>query len=187
MDGGLSIQVKGKGNILYGSEGMVCSWNHGGARFSNGIILTQLAMLPLLLDLLSSLRTGRYLSQQVYWIILMIRATTCGPEEVFYCNDVRRRTFEINDSSDVGKRWLIIDPTCDEGMTYDDMEPQLVKEACEQNVALTGDSSWACKPSKVYPIIEVPGPNDFIPHPIDETTGQGRGGKHHHQMHSYRW
>lgn len=61
-------------------------------------------------------------------------------------------------------------------MTYDDMEPQLVKEACEQNVALTGDSSWACKPSKVYPIIEVPGPNDFIPHPIDETTGQGRGG-----------
>lgn len=63
-------------------------------------------------------------------------------------------------------------------MTYDDMEPQLVKEACEQNVALTGDSSWACKPSKVYPIIEVPGPNDFIPHPIDETTGQGRGDPH---------
>ena len=103
-------------------------------------------------------------------------SSACGPTEAFDCTDVRRM-LEMSDSSDVdnNRRLTNIDITCSE-TDCSNISVQLLKEACERDIALTNDTLWACEPSKVNPIIVVPGSNDFVPHPSDAATGQSGGG-----------
>jgi hypothetical protein len=84
---------------------------------------------------------------------------------------------EMSDSSDVdnNRRLTNIDTDCSE-TDCSNISVPLLKEACEQDIALTNDTSWACEPSKVNPIIVEPGPNDFVLHPSDAATGQSGGG-----------
>ena len=159
---------------------MFGSWNHGGARFRNGTIFDTTGGFSV------TAATSIALAQD--WKVLLAESlmaspddtcdprSTCGPTEAFECTAVRRM-LEMSDSSDVdnNRRLTNIDITCSE-TDCSNISVQLLKEACERDIAFTNDTSWACEPSKVNPIIVEPGPNDFVPHSSDETTGQTGGG-----------
>jgi hypothetical protein len=159
---------------------MFGSWNHGRARFRNGTIYdtsvgyaaTAATSFALVQDWKVPLAESLMVSPDD----TCDSSSACGPTEAFDCNDVRRM-LEMRDSSDVdnNRRLTNIDITCSE-TDCSNISVQLLKEACEQDIALTNDTSWACEPSKVNPIIVEPGPNDFVLHPSDAATGQSGGG-----------
>lgn len=176
--GGISVQVQGQASIFYGSEGMYGSWNHGGIRFRNGTHY----------DTSGGYSGTRATSHElaVDWKVIFgdslmnspndtcIESSACGPGEVFDCGGG-------GGGRDQGRNRKLqtVDDTCSE-IDCSNISVQLHKEACEEDILLTGDPSWACEPSKLNPVIEVPGPNDFVPHPSDEATGQGGGGTYYY-------
>ena len=151
---GLSVQVKGKGNIFSGSEGMFGSWDYGGVRFKNGTLFdTSLGwMSPGAIELALDWQVHVANSLMFAPSAVCDASSTCGPAPAaFQCHDVRR-VLEVDE--------------CDY-TNCDHISPQFLKEACEIDLDLTGDTSFACEPSKLDPIIEIPDSNDFIPHPND--------------------
>ena len=94
--------------------------------------------------------------------------------EDFLCSNLTMY-LEITDSTDHTMRRLERDSSCDK-MDCNHISPAYLKEACEFDIALTNDASFACEPSKIDPIIEVPGPNDFVPHPLDPVENSDASG-----------
>jgi hypothetical protein len=181
--GGMSVQVVGKGNIFSGSEGMFGSWDHGGVRFQNGNLFNtaQGWNSPGAIKLALDWQVDIADSLMNVPSALCDASSACGPTETFLCTDVRRAlNEEVGDYASGKNRRLNVDPTCT-ATDCNDITVDFLKEACEKDIALTGDTSFACEPSKVNPIIEIPGPNDFVPHPTDSLgDGQGGGGKFYH-------
>jgi hypothetical protein len=66
------------------------------------------------------------------------------PTEAFDCTDVRRM-LEMSDSSDAdnNRRLTNIDITCSE-TDCSNISVQLLKEACERDIAFTNDESYYC-------------------------------------------
>jgi hypothetical protein len=173
--GGISVQVVGKGNVFSGSEGMFGSWNHGGARFLNGTLFNtaQGWNSPGAIDLALDWQVPSIDSLMTTPSSICDASPSCGPNETFSCTDVRR-ALEVSDSHD-GRRRL--DSSCNK-TDCDHITVDFLKEACEKDIELTGDTSFACEPSKLIPLIVVPGPNEFVPHPNDPIEdADGGGGK----------
>jgi len=141
---GMSVSVHGQGYIFTDSEGMFGSWNYGGVRYSNGTVF----------DLSNGYWDVRERAIELAesWMVpqqdsLMDSPSTvcdphpeCGPDELFDCNEVGNRL-----------RRLEINPGCDK--TCDDIPSALLREACEKDLELTGDATWACEADYVDPII----------------------------------
>ena len=172
--GGISVQVIGKGDIFSGSEGMFGSWDYGGVRFKDGTLFDTT------LGYASPGAIALAQDWQVTVDSLMFAPSavcdaspSCGPTEAFQCTDVRR-ALEVSDSRDGSRR---LDSSC--GKTdCNHISVDFLKEACEKDIDLTGDISFACEPSKLIPLIVEPGPNDFVPHPnYPVGTSDGGGGE----------
>jgi hypothetical protein len=166
---GLSVQVKGKGNIFSGSEGMFGSWDYGGVRFKNGTVFNtaQGWASPGAIDLALDWQVPFAESLMSVPSSICDASPSCGPAPLaFACTDVRRALEQVSE--------------CDK-TDCNHINVPLLKEACENDIILTNDTSFACEPSKLDPIIEEPHPSDFIPHPNDGVDdGQGGGGKFYH-------
>jgi hypothetical protein len=152
---GLSVQVKGKGNIFSGSEGMFGSWDYGGVRFKNGTVFNtaQGWASPGAIDLALDWQVPFAESLMSVPSSICDASPSCGPAPLaFACTDVRRALEQVSE--------------CDK-TDCNHINVPLLKEACENDIILTNDTSFACEPSKLDPIIEEPHPGDFIPHPND--------------------
>lgn len=178
--GGISVQVQGTGAFFFGSVGMFGSWNHGGIRFSNGTLYdtsggyaeTRETSFELALDWQVPLAFSLMNAPNE----TCTAASSCGPDEIFDCGEGGERP---QGPARVRRELQIVDPTCTE-IDCSNISVELHRLACEEDLILTGDPTWACEPNKVNPVIEEPGPNDFVPHPSDSTTSQGGGGKFHY-------
>ncbi len=178
-NGGLSVQVQGGGTLFGGSEGMFGSWDYGGARFRNGTLYdttvgyaaTALTSFEMAYDWRVPLADSLMFAPDD----TCDPGNQCGPTEAFACDDVRRVMLEDGNilKKNPAKRLLSVE--CN-NTSCDAIDIDFLREACETDVAITGDTAWACEPSKVEPLIVFPGPNDFIPHPTDPIEAVGGGG-----------
>eukprot|EP00586_Coscinodiscus_wailesii_P021351 CAMPEP_0172507312 /NCGR_PEP_ID=MMETSP1066-20121228/202770_1 /TAXON_ID=671091 /ORGANISM="Coscinodiscus wailesii, Strain CCMP2513" /LENGTH=242 /DNA_ID=CAMNT_0013284817 /DNA_START=329 /DNA_END=1060 /DNA_ORIENTATION=- len=167
--GGLSVQVVGMGNIFSGSEGMFGSWDYGGVRFPNGYLFdtSQGYTSPGAIALAEAWQVPLPDSLMFEPSNICDASSSCGPGHVFLCTDVRRtlrgRKYFIDEKKK--KPYEVVDSDCSGDCS--DISPAFLREACEIDIVRTGDKSFACEPSKLNPLIKVPGPGDFIPHPMD--------------------
>ena len=71
----------------------------------------------------------------------------CGANFAFPCNAVRK----LQEGPVFGK--------CDK--TCDDIEYDIIAQACKVDIANTNDKSWACQPSYLDPVLKPTSPCDF--------------------------
>jgi len=143
---GMNVAVRGQGYIFTDSEGMFGSWNHGGVRFRNGTAFdlsggwsgTRTRSIALA----ESWKVPMSESLMIDPSIVCDPSSSCGVTDEFDCTDVRR----LGDS-----RKLDVVPGCKR--TCGDITNQIMREACEEDVLLTGDKTWACDTDYVDPII----------------------------------
>jgi hypothetical protein len=150
---GITLEVRGGGGFMFDSVGMCGAWNNGYARFKNGRIFntrggysgTRSTSIALARDWqvpkASSILTNPS--------DICDASAACGPGRLFACDDV-------------GQAGPVV-PGCGE-VNCNKVQPRLFRFACEDDVALTGDASYACKYLQESPLpIYYPKPGDFGP------------------------
>ncbi len=155
---GINLEVKGSGAYMYGSVGMCGSWDHGDARFKDDAIFdtsggykgTECKSLDLAKDWQVPLDSS----------LLTDPSDTCDPNPS--CGGVPTAP----PVPSPGPAY----PDCKE-TNCDKVTPDERKDACEKDIATTGDTSWACKyiDETSMPVI-TPSPNQFVPAPSDLLT-----------------
>lgn len=155
---GCSIQVKGQGIVFTDSEGMFGSWNNGGARFRNGTVFDTSGGYAVTRDTSINLAEDWKVPSAGESLMdvhspVCESSSQCGkPTYTFDCDDSRRLGVDdIEDAGHAARRLESVFPDCNK--TCDDIEVDFLREACEEDVALTSDTSWACEPSKLDPIV----------------------------------
>jgi len=139
---GLTLQIQGQGTLFSDSVGMCGDWNDGDVRFSNstlydtsgGFAGTRATSFELAQDWKIPLASNE-LDQPT---ATCDADSTCGPNSAFDCSAVRKLLKEVN-------------PNCDS--TCANLSTKDSQLACEQDVALTGDGSWACQKSYQEPLL----------------------------------
>ncbi len=157
---GITLEVQGSGAYMNGSVGMCGSWDNGYARFKNdaifdtsggykgtrdkSIALAEDWQVPLISNLLTNPSD------------ICDPTSECGDDTPFEC---------IDPPTPPGPA----DPDCKE-TNCDKVTPDERKQACEDDIATTGDTSWACKyiDESAMPVM-TPAPNQFVPAANDPT------------------
>lgn len=150
----INIQVKGKRKTFKYSEGMMGSYSYGGVRFPDG----------------SPFDTSGGYAGTIHRSLPLARAWKVKPSQSELTNPstrceysgVRRarslgEIFEIESDNTTSTIMTTTDnkpTTCTR--SCDDITNPPLKEACEADLDLTKDSSWACQDTYVAPIIEQP-------------------------------
>ncbi len=173
---GISVQVQGTGTFFAGSEGMFGSWDHGFVRFRNGTIFdtsggfaaTAATSIDLALDWMVPVSDSILFNPSNQ----CDASSSCGTGNPFSCTDVRRN-LEIFESDSKNRK---LATSC--GKTCADITEPMTQLMCMEDMILSGgDEEWACDLAKLDPIVLTPGPNDFTPHPNDESDSQSGGGE----------
>ena len=130
---------------MFGSVGMCGSWNKGQARFKDGSVYntrggyrgTRSTSIKLALD----------------WQVPVASSVLSNPNPTCDASSKcgKGRAFACDDTGDTGP----VVPGCTE-KNCDKVEPLLLRNACEDDVTLTGDTTYACKylqedPLPIYP------------------------------------
>jgi len=167
---GFSLQIRGHGSIFSHSLGMCGSWEDGGVLKSDltpyndartdpfswqGMLDTAATSFPLA----KSWQVPYDSSQLIEPSPHCDNNKFCSGNNDFPCGSVRRRLRSEKDDP--------IDPTCTS--TCNDLDDPASKAACEADVKLTGDPSWACQPSYVDPV--------FIPVTMSPTKSPSTSSK----------
>ncbi len=151
---GITLEVRGGGGYMFDSVGMCGSWNKGYARFKNGKIFntsggysgTRGSSISLAKDWQVPVASSALTNPSD----ICDASAQCGPGKTFACDDV-------------GGQAAAIVPGCTE-VNCNKVTPILFRYACEDDVALTGDTSYACKYLQENPLpIYYPKPGEFGP------------------------
>jgi hypothetical protein len=148
---GITLQVQGHGSIFSNSEGMCGSWNHGGVRRSDGTIYSTAggwaATALTSFSLADSWKIPLALNELVAPTAICDASKLCGPNNAFACNAVRK---------------LQKGPAFEEcGKTCSDIKDDVFAEACYLDIDMTDDTSWACQPGYLEPVLKPASPCDF--------------------------
>jgi len=141
---GLTLQVQGHGTLFSDSVGMCGNWNYGGVRFVNGSLYdtsggysgTAATSFPLAQDWQIPFADN----DLEFKTNICDASSSCDGMNLFSCSAVRR--FLKKDEAH---------PGC--GSTCDDLTTETSRLACEEDVALTGDGTWACQKSYQDPLM----------------------------------
>lgn len=142
---GINISVQGKGHVFSGSEGMFGSWNFGGVRFRDGTPFSTVGGYSGTRE--RSLELARSWQVPLDQSYFQVPSDVCDVVE----NSGDRR--QLNGGTPVF-------PDCTS--SCDDIEIDFVREACKEDVLLTGDTSWACDPHYLDPIIQLSNQCEFV-------------------------
>ena len=142
---GFSLQIQGHQDLFAGSVGMCGNWDLGNVRFSNGTLYdtsggffgTAATSYPLAVDW----QIDMVDNQLDVPTTICDADSDCGPTYAFACNAVRRLEDEPTE----------VHPGCTS--KCEDLSIESSVKACEQDVALTGDESWACQKTYQDPLI----------------------------------
>lgn len=159
MTYGLSLQVQGHGSIFSNSNGMCGNWNNGGVQQSDGTSYNAMTGPFSYAGMIATQATSFPLAQSWQLPILpavgndlLAPSPICdasklcgGAPNAFPCNAVRRLA---SASADVQE---IANPGCDK--TCADLVDEGSRVACETDVAITNDTTWACQDSYNTPVI----------------------------------
>ncbi len=153
---GIILEIQGGGGYMHGSVGMCGSWDNGFARYKDGTIFdtstgfqgTRDKSGPLALDWQAPIDSSLLTDPSD----ICVADPSCGKGEIFDC---------IDGEDPIGPAV----PGCEE-TNCDKVKPAERKEACENDIEITGDPTWACKyiDEDSVPIIS-PAPNQFVPTP----------------------
>lgn len=152
---GIVLQIRGGGGYMFGSVGMCGSWNYGEARFKDNSIF----------DTSGGYRGTRdsSIALALDWQVPVASSILTDPSGVCDASSQcgKGKAFTCDGDEDTGP----IVPDCKE-TNCDKVEPAERKEACENDIETTGDTSWACKYIDENPLpIITPAPNQFVPAP----------------------
>lgn len=161
---GISLEVLGSGGYMFGSVGMCGSWNNGHARYRNGDIFdTSGGFGPQTYRSSYSLAKDWKVSQMI--LMDPTKESNLLSLGTGICEDSHFSYRGLRTPSMI----KAVHDGCEE-MTCDKIESTLFRKACEADIAITGDTSWACADILVdhEPILEVR-PGDFeLTESIDE-------------------
>lgn len=150
----INIEVTGKCSTFKDSEGMMGSWKYGGVRYGGNDSSGANPPGSFFSTLGGYAGTGhRSLPLAMSWQIPLQDNKLTTPNNT-RCHYRRRRrgrkldeAFEIKPDNNTATG-------CER--TCNDIDNPVLKEACEQDLALTGDPTWACAPNYVSPLIVEP-------------------------------
>ena len=158
MSYGLSLQVQGHGSIFSGSNGMCGNWNNGGVQQSNGTPYSAMTGPFTYAGMLATQATSFPLAQS--WQLpaggndLLVPSAICdaskfcGVANAFPCTAIRRLQDSASAAAAVPE---VANPGCSK--TCADIVDFGSRVACETDVQLTNDASWACQESYNTPVI----------------------------------
>lgn len=162
----ITLTVQGSGGYMFGSVGMCGNWNNGSVRFQDGSVY----------------ETSGFGADNAFALALNWRlpfggvpnhmtpssagsvcdgSDQCGPGHAFPCGD-------LHDGDGDEDRVLSLQAkaNCKE-QSCANIEDWIHREACEVDIALTGDTSWACEHINADPILYA-NPKDFVRRPEDK-------------------
>jgi hypothetical protein len=133
---GVTLEVLGSGGYMFGSVGMCGSWNNGHARYRNGDIFdTAGGFGP------QTYKHSYSLAQD--WRVpvskLDVRNKDFLPLGARTCVDSNISSRGLRTPSKINA----VHTGCQE-MNCDKIDSKLFRKACEADIAITGDTSWAC-------------------------------------------
>ena len=156
---GITFEVQGSGAYMHGSVGMCGSWDNGYARFKDDAIFDTSGGYKGTVDASVALAED--------WQVPLDSSLLTDPSDI--CDPTSEcgvgTPFECINPPPPGPGPAF--PDCKE-TNCDNVTPDERKEACEEDIAITGDTSWACKyiDESAMPVI-TPAPNQFVPAPSD--------------------